>query len=687
MRYLLTGGATGGHVYPALAVADELRRRDPEAQFLYVGVRGRLEESVVPARGYRIRFVRARPYPRSKSPLALAWFALHLSLGILAATILLLHFRPHVIFGTGGFVSAPVMFACGALRKIGLSRSRLFVYSPDAQPGLMNQIAGRLADRVGVVFEQAARWFDMKRVAIVGFPVRRELLDLDRSAARTALDVPADRFVIFAVGGSQGSRVINQAVVDALSHLQSRSDELFVLHTTGRIRSDGYDAVADTASQVQALGLAELDSWYRQCEYFDQIEVAYAAADVVICRGGISTLTEIGVAGLPAIIVPLSTAAEDHQAVNARTLERAGAARVLFEEAEWCAEKDSAVALGLPGERLAAVVVELLLAGSDRATMATAARNLQRRDSLELIMQEIDNLVQGRRPRTLSLEFPVAEGKLPADPNRLLRHVRKRVQEAGSVDGLCAEELAYLRYQADRHLASEAFYEIPLGRRNVGVKLVGVLHYEQRLDLILALLGDRRPMSAMQRWAGGDYRHSGILRRNAIDFPLAMIGLRRGGRPVRAAVLEALATDPYFEVRAAAARLLGNQVEPGDAEVEAALCAALDDHADAVLVEVLAALASIGSRPDLLERLRFFYVHRDWRCRHETVHALDRLLERGVLRADDVAGDVEQILSTSPNFNPTFPLADSIESLARRIRDNQIHDSVRDGREAAHAVN
>ena len=687
MRYLLTGGATGGHVYPALAVADELRRRDPEAQFLYVGVRGRLEESVVPARGYRLRFVRARPYPRSKSPLALAWFALHLGLGILAATILLLRFRPHVIFGTGGFVSAPVMFACGALRKIGLSRSRLFVYSPDAQPGLLNQIAGRLADRVGVVFEQTARWFDMKRVAIVGFPVRRELLDLDRSAARTALDIPADRFVIFAFGGSQGSRVINQAVVDALSHLQSRRDELFVLHTTGRIRSDGYDAVADTASQVQALDLAELDSWYRRCEYFDQIEVAYAAADVVICRGGISTLTEIGVAGLPAIIVPLSTAAEDHQAVNARTLERAGAARVLFEEAEWCAEKDSAVALGLPGERLAAVVVELLLAGSDRATMATAARNLQRRDSLELIMQEIDNLVQGRRPRTLSLEFPVAEGKLPADPNRLLRHVRKRVQEAGSVDGLCAEELAYLRYQADRHLASEAFYEIPLGRRNVGVKLVGVLHYEQRLDLILALLGDRRPMSAMQRWAGGDYRHSGILRRNAIDFPLAMIGLRRGGRPVRAAVLEALATDPYFEVRAAAARLLGNQVEPGDAEVEAALCAALDDHADAVLVEVLAALASIGSRPDLLERLRFFYVHRDWRCRHETVHALDRLLERGVLRADDVAGDVEQILSTSPNFNPTFPLADSIESLARRIRDNQIHDGAREGREAAHAVN
>jgi hypothetical protein len=190
----------------------------------------------------------------------------------------------------------------------------------------------------------------------------------------------------------------------------------------------------------------------------------------------------------------------------------------------------------------------------------------------------------------------------------------------------------------------------------------------------------------MQRWAGGDYRHSGILRRNAIDFPLTMIGLRGGGSPARAAVLEALATDPYFEVRAAAARLLGDQIQAGDVEVETALCAALDDHADAVLVEVLAALASIGSRPDLLDRLRSFYVHRDWRCRQETVHALDRLLERGVLRADDVAGDVEQILSTSPNFEPTFPLADSLESLARRIRDSQVHEGPRHGREAARAV-
>lgn len=670
MKYLLTGGGTGGHVYPALAVADELRRRDPEAQFLYVGVRNRLEERVVPARGYDLRFVRARPFPRSRSPLALTWFAIHLGLGTLTAMGLLLRYRPHIIFGTGGFVSAPIMFACGILSKLGLCRARLFVYEPNAHPGLLNQTVGRLADRVGVVFEQAARWFDMKRVAIVGFPIRRELLDLDRQAARVALGIPADRFVVFAFGGSQGSRVINRAVVDALPHLQAHRDRLFVLHGTGRIRGDGYDAVADTARDVETLGLQDADSWYQRREYFDQIETAYAVADVVVCRGGISTLTEVGVAGLPAIIVPLSTSAEDHQAVNARALEHAGAARVLFEEATWCAQ-DGSVELAVGGQRLATALSEMLHDEGARTQMGAAARRLQRRDSLELILKEIDDLALGRRPSPLALEFAEAGRGHPSDPNRLLRHVRDRVREAGGVSGLCPHELAYLRYQADRHLASDAFYEIPLGRRNVGVKLVGLLEYEERLELVLTMLADRRPVGRLQLWAGGDYRHGGILRRNAIDFPLTMIGLERAGAPARTMVLEALAHDPYFEVRVAAARLLGAQSEPGDAEVESVLCASLEDSSDPVLVEVLGALGRIACEPQVLERLRSFYVHRDWRCRQQTVHALESLLQRGIVNVEDIKGDVEQILSTSPNFEPIFPLKDSLESLARRIHDQQ----------------
>jgi UDP-N-acetylglucosamine--N-acetylmuramyl-(pentapeptide) pyrophosphoryl-undecaprenol N-acetylglucosamine transferase len=667
-KYLLTGGATGGHIYPALAVADELRRRDPESRFLYVGARGRIEERVVPERGYDLRFVAAAPFPRSRSPFALLRFGLTLVRGTLAAAVHLLRFRPHVVFGTGGYVSAPVMFALGLLRKIGLSRARLFVYSPDAQPGLLNQVAGRFADRIGLVFEQGARWFDMKRVAIVGFPVRRELLHLDRAAARAALGLDPAAFVVFAFGGSQGSRVINQAVTGALAQLAPHREGLVVLHGTGRIRGDGYDAVRDTARDVEALDLPDRDDWYRPVEYFDHIEQAYAAADVVVCRGGISTLTEIGVAGLPAVVVPLSTSAEDHQAVNARALEGAGAATVLFEEAAWQAERGE-VTMGVRGERLAALLLDLRRDEARRRAMGDAARQLQRRDSLDLILAEIDTLREGRRRKPLALEFPVSQGGIPTDPNRLLRHVRARLHEAGGVEGLCPRELAYLRYQADRHLASVGFYEIPFGRRNVGVKLVGMLEYTERLDLVLTLLTDRRPATWLQRRAGGDFQHPGIVRRNVVDFPLALIGLQRGGEAVRAAVLQALTGDPYFEVRAAAARLLGDQAGPGDGEVESALTQALGDRADAVVFEVLTALGRVGTSPDLLPHLRDFYVHRDWRCRQETVRALDRLIERGVVPAADVAGDIEQILSTSPNFEPTFPLKDSLESLARRIRD------------------
>jgi hypothetical protein len=267
---------------------------------------------------------------------------------------------------------------------------------------------------------------------------------------------------------------------------------------------------------------------------------------------------------------------------------------------------------------------------------------------------------------------------VPTDPNRLLRHVRRRLREAGGVEGLCPKELAYLRYQADRHLASEGWYEVPFGRRNVGVKLVGMLDYEERLPLVLALVADRSPVSAVQRLLGGDYRHPGILRRNAIDYAVAMIGLDRAGPEARAATLASLAEDPYFEVRAAAARVLGEQTCPGEVDVEAALVDALDDGASAVVVEALRALGRVGSRPERLSDLRRFYVHPDWRCRQETVHVLEGLLERGVLRAREVAEDVELILSTSPNFEPAFPLKDSLDSLSRRVSTTLEHEAAED---------
>lgn len=668
MRYLLTGGGTGGHVYPALAVADEIRRRQTDAEFLYVGIRGRLEARVVPARGYRLKFVRSRPFPRSRSPLSLLAFALTLAWGTLGAAAILLRFRPNLILCTGGFAGAPVMFACGILSKLGMCHAKVLVYEPNAHPGLLNQVVGRLADRIGVAFEQAGHWFDMKRVAVVGYPVRRELLETETAAGRAHLEVPEGRKVVFVFGGSGGSRVINQGLIEALPALRQRGD-LFVLHVTGRYRGADYDAVADAEAQLQKVGLGgDQSSWYRRLDYMDDIEFGYAAADLVVCRGGASALTEVGLCGLPAIVVPLSTAAEDHQAVNARALEARGAARVLYEEACWA---DGAVETRINGAHLAALVGELLDGEEARREMGEAARSIPKRDSLGLILEEIASLVGGRRPAPLNLEFPPRESGLPTDPNALLRWVRRRMEEVGGVTGMDASELAYLRYQADRHLTSRTWYEIPLGRRNVGVKLVGLLEYGERLDLILRMLTDRRRATLLQRLAGGDFAHPGILRRNAIEYAVRMVG--RLDAPVQATLVGALGDDPYFEVRAAAARVMGELAVscggcPNPKQVLGALEAALSDEAPSVVIQAIRALGQLAREAEVVERLRAFYLHPDWQFRHEVVTALRHLIERGVVPAEQVGDDVDEILATSPSFHPAFPLRDNLQELARVVR-------------------
>jgi UDP-N-acetylglucosamine--N-acetylmuramyl-(pentapeptide) pyrophosphoryl-undecaprenol N-acetylglucosamine transferase len=657
MKYLLTGGGTGGHVYPALAIAEEIRQQHEDAEFLYVGRRDKLESWVVPAHGYPIRFVRANPFPRMGSPLALLRFMLTLWVGIVQAALILLRYRPQVIIGTGGYVSAPILFAYGALAKVGLSRARVFLYEPNAHPGLLNQVVGRLAQRIGVAFEQAGRWFDMKRVAIVGYPVRQSFLRLDPQGARAKLGIAAGRKVILVFGGSGGARVINEAVIEALP-LWREAGNLTVIHISGRYKGPDYDAVAETQAALTALGVGAEADWYRRYDYADQMDEMVAAADLVICRGGMGTLTELGVSGTPALIVPLPTSAEDHQAINAREMERMGAALVLYQEASW---ESAQIHSRLDGEKMAQQVLELCADEQRLQAMGQAAKAIPRRNSLELIMDELDSLVAGQRPPPLSLEFPQAHRGLPVDPNALMRWVQARVGEVGGVEAMEPCELAYLRYQADRLLVSEGWYEIPLGRRNVGIKLIGVLHYWQRLPLLLQVLGDRTPIGRLARLCGGDFRHAGILRRNAVEH-----GIRRLGAAdpeTQVALLAALAGDPYFEVRAWAAQALGEQFAVDDA-IENGLCSALDDPAPEVVIQALYALGKISRGVDLLERLRRFYLHPNWQFRYGVVNALIDFLRRGVLQPEQLEHDLDQVLASTPYFKPEFTLNERLRELS-----------------------
>ena len=658
MKYLLTGGATGGHVYPALAVADELRRTDPQAEFLYVGLRGHIEARIVPGRGYSLRYVRSRPFPRSLSITALVGFAATLLVGCVLAVQILLRFRPQVIISTGGFVSAPIVFAAGLLRKVGLSGAKIFLYEPNALPGLLNQAAGRLADRIGVAFEDAARWFDMKRVCIVGHPVRSEILQAERSVARRTLQLNERAKVVLVVGGSGGSKAMNRAVVEALPRLQQVPD-IVILHVTGTYRAAEYDAVTDTEAHLQRAGMASEVASYRRFDYLDNIEVAYAAADLVVCRAGAATLTEISARRLPGILIPLPTAAEDHQAANARDLERRGGARILYQEARWAVP---GVVSCVDPVRLAQFIEESLSA-LDSGGVAESAPGLYRADSLELILSEISKLATTRRPSPLRLEFPIRQGGLPSNPNALVRYVSRVVEEAGGPSGLDELERSYLCYQADRLLCSEGWFEIPLGMRNVGVKLVGILQNRRCLPLLLNLLDDRTPATLLRRLCGGDYCHPGILRRNVIEYGLRL--LPDDSDEVFASLTRALAEDPYFEVRAAAAQLLGERF--AGSRLEALIIPALQDRSPRVVVQAVRALGKVAVNAEVMDELRHLYEHPDWQFRQEVVGAISQLLDRGIIRAADVSGELDRILGTAPSFEPTFPLRDGLQTLAAKL--------------------
>ena len=668
MKYLLTGGGTGGHVYPALAIADEIRRQDPAAEFLYVGLQNKLEAQVVPGRGYRFTSVYSKGFPRIPGPFVYLSFGLVLGLGVLKAMWILLRYRPRVIIGTGGYVSAPVMFAYAILSRIALSRAVVFAYEPNVHPGLLNQVVGGLAHRIGVAFEPAARWFDMKKVAVVGYPVRRELERLDRGLARRQLQVPEGAHLILVFGGSGGARAINEGIVDALPYLSHRSD-IRVCHITGRHLDADYNAVDETESRLQ-----QIDSdtgFYEAVDYMDDIQVGYAAADLVVCRGGAGTVTEICACELPAIIIPLPSSAEDHQAFNARQMESVGASCTHYQEAEWVG---GAVRSRISGRRLAEQILCLIDDPPRRAAMAKAAGQVPLKDSLAVILEQIHVLVQGIRPKPLNLEFPPQPQGMPADPNALLRQVIERLAEVGGPERLNRRERAYLHYQADRLLASEAWFEIPLGLRNVGLKLVGHLRNEGRLPLLLAVLQERRKVGLHKRILGGDFVHGGILRRNAVELGIGLLGVASDG--VKEVLLEVLQQDPYFEVRAAAAQVLGQLFGPDDA-VESALVDALDDPACRVVIQALRAIGDVARKPQVLERLEKYYLHPNWQFRQEVVVALRRLLERDVLCGAEVAADVDQILATSPYFEPEFPLKENLRRLAEVVADSA---SIAEGR-------
>ncbi|HEY3215871.1 MAG TPA: undecaprenyldiphospho-muramoylpentapeptide beta-N-acetylglucosaminyltransferase, partial [Candidatus Eisenbacteria bacterium] len=308
MKVMIAGGGTGGHVYPGIAVAEELKRLHPRAELVFVGGRRGLEAQAVPESGFRIRFIVTRGFPRRawwRWPAAIVANAV----GLLQALAAVASERPDVVLGTGGYVSGPICLAAVVLRR------PLLLQEQNSIPGLANRWLARVADEVHLSFTEARAYFRRKdNLRVTGNPVRTYILGGDRTTALREFGLAEGKPTVFVFGGSRGAHRINQAAIETMQTLKGRVDVQFILQT-GREDFEWARQVVE-AEQLPA----------RVMTFLRQIHQAYAAADLVVCRSGAMTLAEIAACGTPAILVPYPYAAHNHQEINANNLVERGAA-------------------------------------------------------------------------------------------------------------------------------------------------------------------------------------------------------------------------------------------------------------------------------------------------------------------------------------------------------------------------
>jgi UDP-N-acetylglucosamine--N-acetylmuramyl-(pentapeptide) pyrophosphoryl-undecaprenol N-acetylglucosamine transferase len=308
--FLIAGGGTGGHVFPALALADELRRRRPDASIVFVGTRSGLEADLVPRAGWLLEFVRAKGIV-GKGPGARLRGLAALPLAFSDSMRLLSRHEPSAVVGVGGYSSGPVVATAWARRV------PTVIHESNAVPGLTNRLLARVATRVAAGTPAAAA--ALPGSVVTGNPVREAFFRVPSLVAR-----PKERrFRVLVVGGSQGAQVLNRVLPQAFADLERRGLAFDAVHQAGKGRAD---AVAG-AYREQGLGPDRVTV----AEFLDDMPAAFAAADLVVARSGAMTAAEVAAAGRPALFVPFAAATHGHQEANARALAEAGAAIVVLE--------------------------------------------------------------------------------------------------------------------------------------------------------------------------------------------------------------------------------------------------------------------------------------------------------------------------------------------------------------------
>ncbi|QIL77461.1 undecaprenyldiphospho-muramoylpentapeptide beta-N-acetylglucosaminyltransferase [Hymenobacter sp. HDW8] len=362
-RIIISGGGTGGHIFPAVAIANELRRRQPEAEILFVGANGRMEMTRVPEAGYDIVGLDISGLQRRLTPQNLL-FPLRVIRSVKRAGKIIEKFRPEAVVGVGGYASAPILLAA-ASRGI-----PALIQEQNSYAGLVNKLLSRRVNRICVAYDGMEKFFPKDKLVLTGNPVRTEIASGDRAEALKFFGLSPDKKTLLVIGGSLGARTLNEATAAALSRLKAAGVQL--LWQTGKLY---YPKAQEETTPFAADGI-------RALEFVQRMDLAYAAADVVVSRAGALSVSELCLTGKPSLLVPSPNVAEDHQTKNALALVRHQAA-LLIPDAEAPA-------------RLYDEALSLLADEPRQLKLSTNVRQLARPDATAAIVDELLTIMDRR---------------------------------------------------------------------------------------------------------------------------------------------------------------------------------------------------------------------------------------------------------------------------------------------------
>ena len=311
-KFILSGGGTGGHIYPAIAIANELKSRFPDAEFLFVGAKDKMEMQKVPQAGYNIKGLWISGLQR-RLTFDNALFPIKLLSSLLKSRTIINQFKPDVVIGTGGFASGPL------LQVAAIAGIPTVIQEQNSFPGITNKLLSKKANKICVAYENLERFFPKEKMILTGNPVRQDLIDIEskRAEAIQNFNLDANKKTVLVLGGSLGARRVNQLIEKELASMLSQNVQ--VIWQCGKLYLEEYKKYNSANVQVVA--------------FIERMDLVYAAADIVISRAGASSVSELCIVGKPVIFIPSPNVAEDHQTKNAQAIvDKKGA--LMLKEAE-----------------------------------------------------------------------------------------------------------------------------------------------------------------------------------------------------------------------------------------------------------------------------------------------------------------------------------------------------------------